>query len=507
MKLNIQIVAEDLSAFTPIRYCRTDRLIRTLEYPMLYTGEETLYENVLYVADSGMCPDLRHETACYSFLLAGKLNRDPVTMNCNLCVISENVTVTSLFNEVVKLFHHYQSWENELLTAISQELPLPALGKLSVPVLRHPLGLVDTDYRYVFYFGEKREGDAPYSSLAEPGDFMSLDDINAVRYNDDFIKAVDTSEIAWFYEEDLGCPCLYKNIRIYNRYCGRLIMDLPDHKVTDRDYALFDAFSEKIWMAMTLHDSTKLSDLRKLNDVIEELLDGRQPDEDKLVQSLEMAGWQKTDQYFCILTDTLSSDVSLHTTQSLAAGLSASFNENTWVIVQNQIFFLINLSVSGTSQEKLLDVIKPVLRDSMIKAGISGCFKNFQHLSSYYRQCQMVLSIGLKRHPTWWYFRFTDYIGDTILQCCADSIPPEAWSDEGIQRLMEHDRKRNGNLCSVLRVYLENNMSIVKTADLLYIHKNTLLYRLNSIKEILQTTLEDPEERYVLLTILKLLAR
>lgn len=143
MKLNIQIIAEDFLEYSPIQYCRTERLIRMLEYPMLYTGEETLCENVLYVADAGMCPDLGGESACYNFLLAGKLQRDLLTMNCNLCVIPENVTVIGLFNKVVKLFFHYQSWENDLLSAISQELPLSALGELSVPVLRRPLGLVD----------------------------------------------------------------------------------------------------------------------------------------------------------------------------------------------------------------------------------------------------------------------------------------------------------------------------------------------------------------------------
>ncbi|MBQ1289387.1 MAG: helix-turn-helix domain-containing protein, partial [Erysipelotrichaceae bacterium] len=60
--------------------------------------------------------------------------------------------------------------------------------------------------------------------------------------------------------------------------------------------------------------------------------------------------------------------------------------------------------------------------------------------------------------------------------------------------LLDYDRKNNSNLTTTLYVYLDNFGNTAKSAELLYIHKNTLLYRMQKIKEILHCELENGEE-------------
>lgn len=49
-----------------------------------------------------------------------------------------------------------------------------------------------------------------------------------------------------------------------------------------------------------------------------------------------------------------------------------------------------------------------------------------------------------------------------------------------------------------LRVYLDHNLNTVQSAKALFIHRSTFLYRLERIKAILETDLEDPEELFYL---------
>lgn len=72
--------------------------------------------------------------------------------------------------------------------------------------------------------------------------------------------------------------------------------------------------------------------------------------------------------------------------------------------------------------------------------------------------------------------------------------------DHNIGCLIENDLKSSGNLLATLRCYLENNCNLVSTAQSLFIHRNTLVYRLNTIKELLQKDLNDSGVRYVLFT-------
>ena len=76
---------------------------------------------------------------------------------------------------------------------------------------------------------------------------------------------------------------------------------------------------------------------------------------------------------------------------------------------------------------------------------------------------------------------------------------------KGICQLLEHDLASQANYVTTLRTYLNNNMNITKTAEDLFVHRSTLLDRLKRIEGLLQTDLEDPDERLRLQITLKIL--
>ena len=65
--------------------------------------------------------------------------------------------------------------------------------------------------------------------------------------------------------------------------------------------------------------------------------------------------------------------------------------------------------------------------------------------------------------------------------------------DECLGPLKEHDRRRGGQLLQTLRVHLETGGSNQATAQRLYLHANTVLYRLHNIEKICRVDLRDTE--------------
>lgn len=63
--------------------------------------------------------------------------------------------------------------------------------------------------------------------------------------------------------------------------------------------------------------------------------------------------------------------------------------------------------------------------------------------------------------------------------------------DETLLRLKEYDEKNSTNLLETLIMYLEENRNLGKTAEKLYIHRNTIKYRVKRIEEILVCDLKD----------------
>ena len=66
---------------------------------------------------------------------------------------------------------------------------------------------------------------------------------------------------------------------------------------------------------------------------------------------------------------------------------------------------------------------------------------------------------------------------------------------ENIGCLIESDKRDSRELIATLRCYLENNCNLVNTAQDLFIHRNTLVYRLSIIKELLKKDLNDSSIR------------
>ena len=60
---------------------------------------------------------------------------------------------------------------------------------------------------------------------------------------------------------------------------------------------------------------------------------------------------------------------------------------------------------------------------------------------------------------------------------------------------------------AVSDTYLECGCNLIRTAERLFLHKNTLLYRLNHIKGILRCDLSDADDRLLLMLSFKLLER
>ena len=65
-----------------------------------------------------------------------------------------------------------------------------------------------------------------------------------------------------------------------------------------------------------------------------------------------------------------------------------------------------------------------------------------------------------------------------------------------IRLLNEYDTQNNTQLCETLYNYLLNNKSLSQASKVMYLHKNTITYRLDKIKEIISDDLNDYQRNY-----------
>jgi DNA-binding PucR family transcriptional regulator len=153
----------------------------------------------------------------------------------------------------------------------------------------------------------------------------------------------------------------------------------------------------------------------------------------------------------------------------------------------------------------LADRVKDLLKKINLTAGVSYPFSNPAMARLYYRQACVALELGSANNPEMSYYPFHDYALLYMTLHCMGEFPLELLFTNGIRRLLEHDLASQANYIATLRTYLNNNMNITRTAEDLFLHRSTLLERLKRIEKLLQTDLEDPDQRLRLLITLKIM--
>ena len=137
-------------------------------------------------------------------------------------------------------------------------------------------------------------------------------------------------------------------------------------------------------------------------------------------------------------------------------------------------------------------------------AGVSRCVAAAERFREHYHQAMETLRVGckLKRRERYFYF---DNLSSFLL---FQRIPEEElllFCHQKVQGLADYDREHNTELCATLQVYLEQTKSLVRTAEVLFIHRNTVRYRINKCMELLGTQFNDGNEIFSYILSLRML--
>lgn len=137
-----------------------------------------------------------------------------------------------------------------------------------------------------------------------------------------------------------------------------------------------------------------------------------------------------------------------------------------------------------------------------LRCGVSNPFRHIRDLRGY---CSQAMAALQQEEQTGLIF----YRG-IMLEQMLSHIPAEETRfliSPDIFRLEEAETRYSFSLVETLQVYLECNCNLNRTAERLYLHKNTLLYRLNHIRSILRCDLQDADARLLLMLSFKLRQR
>lgn len=190
------------------------------------------------------------------------------------------------------------------------------------------------------------------------------------------------------------------------------------------------------------------------------------------------------------------------------SGISAKINDIrsfigqcmplSWhVPFENQIVVLADLTSKFYENRTAIQNFENFLKENDLLAGQSDRFSNLYDLRTYYEQATSALELGTVFQDERTVIPYEDYKIFRLFQNAEETNLFQQYSTEEIRKVCRYDEENGTGYFETIYHYLGSNQSLKKTAQKLYLHRNTVTYRIERIKELFRISFDDDYKNYM----------
>ncbi|MCD7867270.1 MAG: helix-turn-helix domain-containing protein [Clostridiales bacterium] len=401
-----------------------------------------------------------------------------------------NMSSVQAFEIIQSVFDYFEDWSDLILGYIRQG-NFQAVVDSCWRVFQNPLALFDANNK-ILGISSKYPADSldsEWRHLYEYG-YSSVHAVQQLRReftNLDFEKhgtqPFEPRSHSLISYSGLSY-CLYFN----EIACGRLTLLSKDRPLNTGDYQLLEYLA--IQLEPSLGQRFYKNELNTGN-VFYNILMNRPYDDDELNLQLDYHQWTKMDVYNIALIRLSGED----DTNSYKYEMNILFHNVSQqypdcVVIRDTPNILI-LSNHDLSRDSFFQSSLEKLADrNPVRIGFALPCRGLRQGGYLYRQALSALYYGELSAPDKTFCFFYDYAMDYMLD--SHSIEENFHAClPAIVDLWSSSRDYGNELLQTLKCYLECSCSVSKTSAAIYTHRNTILYRLKKIQELLKDDLND----------------
>lgn len=283
----------------------------------------------------------------------------------------------------------------------------------------------------------------------------------------------------------------------HDRDLGHVVIIEDQVPFTGQDYQIAGILCNSIRQQMMKDEFTRNAQGFPHEYFLRDLLDQRLVTTPQTLQHSEFLQQRFSSDCCCLVVDTA------RTTGALPLNLIRNgfeqFSPGTSTVsYQGHIVVIFSgISSRGISREKL-EQLRAYCVENRLYCGMSNTFSSILDLPGYYNQALRAIEIGTGASNDPDLFCYQDHFIRHLLNAFLQQEDVSTFCCPQIKQLMESDKKDGRNLAETLYQYLLNG-NTAATASALFIHRNTLLYRLNLINELVTIDYNDPVQRLYLI--------
>ena len=430
-----------------------------------------------------------------------------------LVIVNENITQNELLLKVSNRVFSIINWVQKMNDILINNGTLQDLVDLCPSMLDNYISINDASLMLLAYTKQVPCDDPICIELVKTG-----------YHNDEYIRKfrkhnyLKTWEIVNDIVIDPSCAIakyttVYKVFRFHNMYFAQIVMTCNHTPVTPCLLELFQLFVGVVDKYIKRICEGKSTYIHIYDTLMTELIEKRITKKKVIEERAQYAGLPLTGPYcLFLITPNDSANLSIG---KMTKEFTELFPRIKFIIYNNCIAAINAFHVSGVDdQMKTIcgNMEKYISRHDAL-CSVSVFFDHLVDVSCAYNQAKITQKYisrpsirALFRDTQSDLFNNIHFFSDKFIYCMMDDSEghAELWYRseycKRLKNLYEYDRKHDSSFIELLNIYLSQGQNASEVANIFGTHRNSIVYRINRIKEILGIELNESSVRFTLQT-------
>lgn len=422
-----------------------------------------------------------------------------------LLFLEKPSTIQGIFNNLNRLFCRLRDWDSKLNETLLSGADAQHFLDISEDLFTNPVVLL-TDTLHIAGIIPKSGSAHPDIQFMEENKFLPPQMVQQLTSKAYLQKAESFYTIGFYYPPNyMDCTIVIRkfcqNPWHLNILCTYGIYTEP----TDVDLVLLRHVSKYIIAAANRQQELNAQFSNRSGSFLYDLLSGTAPKGKELEATASYLHLPLTGTYqlyvisFRTPLESHSRYVLLNLDQMIPSVLKLIYHES--------ILILDNLGdgADASHEKVIMEALHVQLPINNAYCGISQPFQDLRLLKDVFLLTRRTAKLEMKIHPDRLYYAVRDTFATSLLATAAEQIDITLLYLRELDRLRTYDEQHHSNNMELLRVLLEHERNITSVSKVMHLHRNSVLYRVNRIQQILHVSLDDADVRLNLLLSFKAL--
>ena len=414
----------------------------------------------------------------------------------NLFVFS--LPIVSLYNKVQHELSRYLGWTRDLNDIIFSDKGIQKLAEKGYEMIGFPVMILNTGFKLLGGCISDAFNDSMLLELTKNG-FLSYDSVCTLVSEEAKLTNPFAPKIEYISDRT-GNRTIVRRIYYNGNLIARVIVTLLGPAGDDYYSQLATDLAEYVQHYFLNTKTSQYMASTETGTLISDLIEFRLTDPEELEHRLKLIPSMVVDKYYHTLVMSFEERAKAIPWNYVVSQIEQVFPDSCITVYRDDIIVLVKkFHRNGPltyDREKLMDILR--FYDAYIAIGNYSKF--LTSLRPIYIQTKAAIRLGkvFRSDPEERIFNYEEYSVYHAIDLCADAAHNGYHNGNLIYLchpslivIERYDKKYGTNLKETLYVYLMNDCNTVKAAKVMYVHRNTMYYKINKIEELIGQKLDN----------------